>query len=144
HAIDWMAWLSGEKYTDVSAMLSRRENGGNGDMDIAAAAQFTMTNDVIATVTADMYRPSSAKTHGDDRVRVVGTKGIIEVMSGKATLISDDEGGLIELPDEPAGDIFEDFLDNLAGKSNHLTKESTVSSTYWALRADRQALSRLG
>ena len=144
HAIDWMAWLSGEKYTDVSAMLSRRENGGNGDMDIAAAAQFTMTNDVIATVTADMYRPSSAKTHGDDRVRVVGTKGIIEVMSGKATLISDEAGGLIELPDEPAGDIFEDFLDNLAGKSNHLTKESAVSSTYWALRADRQALSRLG
>ena len=143
HAIDWMAWLSGEKYTAVnSAAVSRLENGNNGDMDITSAAQFMMTNDVIATVTADMYRPMSAPTHGDDRVRVVGTKGIIEIMAGKATMISDDIPGVAELPNEPAGDIFEDFLSILRGEKNHLTKESCIDSTYWALAADKKACER--
>lgn len=143
HAIDWMKWLSGEHYTEVvGAALSRLDNGQNGDMDITSSAQFMMTNDVIATVTADMYRPMSAPTHGDDRVRVVGTKGIVEVTAGKATLISDEAGGVIELPNEPEGDIFEDFLAHLSGESNHLTKESCIESTYWALKADERAAER--
>ena len=143
HAIDWMKWLSGEHYTDLTgAAISRLDNGNNGDMDITSAAQFMMTNDVIATVTADMYRPMSAPTHGDDRVRVVGTKGIVEVTAGKATLITDPDG-VIELEDEPIGDIFEDFLAILAGKTNHLTKESCVESTFWALKADERARERL-
>lgn len=143
HAIDWMKWLSGEHYTDLTgAAISRLDNGGNGDMDITSAAQFMMTNDVIATVTADMYRPMSAPTHGDDRVRVVGTKGIVEVTAGKATLITDPDG-VIELGNEPSGDIFEDFLALLSGESNHLTKESCVESTFWALKADERARERL-
>lgn len=143
HAIDWMKWLSGEHYTDLTgAAISRLDNGDNGDMDITSAAQFMMTNDVIATVTADMYRPMSAPTHGDDRVRVVGTKGIVEVTAGKATLITDPDG-VIELENEPAGDIFEDFLARLSGETNHLTKESCIESTFWALKADERARERL-
>lgn len=142
HAIDWMKWLSGEHYTDlVGAAISRLDNGNNGDMDITSAAEFLMTNDVIATVTADMYRPMTAPTHGDDRVRVVGTQGIVEVTAGKATLISSSEG-VVELENEPAGNIFEDFLARLSGENNHLTKESCVESTFWALKADEFARKR--
>lgn len=142
HAIDWMKWLSGEHYTDlVGAAISRIDNGNNGDMDITSAAEFLMTNDVIATVTADMYRPMTAPTHGDDRVRVVGTQGIVEVTAGKATLISNSEG-VVELENEPAGNIFEDFLARLSGENNHLTKESCVESTFWALKADELARKR--
>lgn len=53
HAIDWMKWLSGENYVSADAAHSSRMNGGNGTMDITSAALFRMTNDVIATVTAD-------------------------------------------------------------------------------------------
>lgn len=144
HAIDWMKWISGENYTSLgSAFISRLENGGNGDMDITSAAQFLMTNDVIATVTADMYRPSIAPTHGDDRLRVVGTKGIVEITDGKAALISDVTNEVSILPNEPAGDIFEDFLEQISGKSNYLTKESCIESTYWALKADEAAVNNL-
>ncbi len=142
HAIDWMKWLSGEKYTElVGASISRLDNGNNGDMDITSAAQFIMTNDVISTVTADMYRPAGAATHGDDRVRIVGTKGIVEVTDGKVTLIAENEPAVV-LQNEPAGDIFDDFLDVLSGKSNHLTKSSCIESTYWALKADEAARKR--
>ncbi len=139
HAIDWMAWLSGEKYIDVFATHSCSDNGNNGDMDITAAVQFTMTNDVIATVTADMYRPSSASTHGDDRVRLVGTKGIIEVKGGRAVLLSDQCGGEKELCFVSNRDIFADFLDQINGIENDLTAESAIEATRWALLADMSA-----
>jgi len=136
HAIDWMQWLSGEAYTSVHAYHSCLDNRGNGDMDICASVQFMMTNEVIATVTADMYRPSSAATHGDDRVRVVGTEGILELMGGEVSLISDKEGGRITLALEPAGDIFVDFLENiLHGAPTELTADKIFEVTRWALMA---------
>ncbi len=138
HAIDWMAWLSGERYVSVSAMHSTRDNGGNGDMDITAAAQFMMTNDVIATVTADMYRPSAAPTHGDDRVRIVGTEGLIEIMNGHAKLISD-KCGESDLTCEVTRDIFADFIDRINGMENDLTAGSAIEITRWALLADLSA-----
>ncbi len=139
HAIDWAAWISGEKYIGVSAMHSQSDNGNNGDMDITASAQFMMTNDVIATVTADMYRPDSAQTHGDDRVRIVGTKGIVEVMNGCATLLSDECGGECELTFDDERNIFADFLDQINGVENDLTAASAIEATKWALRADQSA-----
>ena len=136
HAIDWMQWLSGESYTSVHAFHSCADNRGNGDMDITASAQFMMTGEVIAAVTADMFRPGSAATHGDDRVRVVGTEGILELMQGEVTLISDKEGGKIVLPLEPEGDIFVEFLENiLHGTKTDLTAENAFEVTRWALLA---------
>ncbi len=142
HAIDWMSWLSGEKYIDVSAVHSCSDNGNNGDMDITAAAQFFMTNDIIATVTADMYRPSIAATHGDDRVRIVGTEGIIEVKEGRAILLADKCGGEKKLFYDSKRDIFADFIDQINGIENDLTAESAIEATRWALRADQSACKR--
>lgn len=135
HAIDWMRWLSGEHYTNVTAAHSSHSNFGNGDMDITSSAQFMMTNEVIAAVTADMLRPASAPTHGDDRVRVVGTKGVIELESGIVTLINGEAAGVQTLQNEPAADIFDDFLDMLEGKENGLDSEGAIESTRWALAA---------
>jgi len=136
HAIDWMQWLSGESYMSVHAFHSGLHNRDNGEMDISSSAQFMMTNEVIAAVTADMYRPGSAATHGDDRVRVVGTEGILELMGGEVSLISDKEGGKIMLPLEPAGDIFVEFLENiLHGTETELTAEKGFEVTRWALMA---------
>lgn len=143
HAIDWMKWLSGEEYVSVSAAHSSRANGGNGDMDITSAALFKMTNDVIATVTADMFRPSSAKTHGDDRVRLVGTAGIIEITDGEVSLLSDGSGGRTVLQNLPPRDIFDEFLESLsdseAGAYSQLTSDE-IESTRWALLARDSAI----
>ena len=139
HAIDLMSFISGEKYTAVRAFHSCDDNGNYGDMDIIATAQFTMSNGALASVTADMYRPSTAKTHGDDRIRIVGTMGIIEVMNGKTVLISNESEEEIQLPLAPAKNIFDDFTDRIKGIDNDLTPESVFESTYWALEADRVA-----
>ncbi len=144
HAIDWMQWLSGEQYVSVHAAHSSHANLGNGDMDMTSCAMFGMTNEVIATVTADMLRPSSAATHGDDRCRLVGAEGILEITDGAVTLISDAAGGKVILPLLEARDIFADFLEQiLHGTPSDLTAENAFASTRWALKArdyaDRQA-----
>ncbi len=137
HAIDWMSWLSGEKYLSVSALTSNEENGENGDMDIIAAAHFEMTNGVIASLTADMYRPDAARTHGDDRVRIVGTKGVIEIRDSKVYLITGNEE--IELVLENEGDIFEYFVSNINLDEGRLLMETSVLSTFWAIAANESA-----
>ena len=104
HSIDWMTWLTGEKYISVSASHSNQFNSGNGDMEVTAAAVYEMTNGVIAAFNADMLRPASAPTHGDDRVRVIGTNGVLESINDKVTLNG------AEIPLLPAKNIFGEFL----------------------------------
>ena len=127
-----MAWLSGERYVGVASIHSSRANFGNGDMDITSAAMFRMTNDVIATVTADMLRPSVAKSHGDDRVRLVGTKGVLEIRDNVCELISDAEG-YVTLTGE-SGDIFAEFLD-MSRDENAALSADAIEITRWALLA---------
>ncbi|MBQ8510091.1 MAG: Gfo/Idh/MocA family oxidoreductase [Clostridia bacterium] len=136
HGIDWMRWFSGEHYTKVYAAHSSRENGGNGDMDITSFATYEMTNGVLATITADMFRPASAPSHGDDRVRLVGTKGILEITDGALTLLSDAAGGKVNVPLDPPKDIFADFLEELLhGVPCDCGAEASIESTRWALLA---------
>ncbi len=44
-----------------------------------------------AAITADFLRPSKAPTHGDDRLRVMGTEGYVEVRSGKCRICTNGE-----------------------------------------------------
>lgn len=102
HAIDWVAHFSGKRFLNATA----RSVGENPEM--AALCQFTLQDGVIANVNIDFYRPSGAPTHGDDRVRCVGTDGVIEVMGGKITLTTSDSTTTVE-PDG-APDLLGDFL----------------------------------
>ncbi len=103
HAIDWVAHFAGKKFLSATARCV-----GN-DPEMAALCQFQMEDDVIANVNIDFYRPTGASTHGDDRVRCVGTDGVIEVMGGKITLI--DRDGTHEIEPTAAPDLLGDFLD---------------------------------
>jgi len=123
HAVDWMTWLTGEKYISVSASHSNAFNSGNGDMEVTAAAVYEMTNGIIAAFNADMLRPVSAPTHGDDRVRIIGTDGVLESINGRVTLNGS------EIPLSPAKNIFDEFLNGNA----ELTAVDLFDSTYAAL-----------
>lgn len=103
HAIDWLSLFAGRRFLSTTA----RCVGENPEM--AALCQFQMDDGIIANVNIDFYRPTGAATHGDDRVRCVGTDGIIEVMGGIITLIDSDGTHKIEPSDAP--DLLGDFLD---------------------------------
>ncbi len=134
HAIDWILWLGGKKPLAVSAFQSSKCNGGNGDMEITSLMNLTLEDGVLASVTADMMRSPASPTHGDDRFRLVGTEGTLEVRQGRLWL-NDAEQELDE-----AGDIFEDMLLALTeGRPTDNTAEALFAATRTALLARQSA-----
>ncbi len=108
HGIDWIHRFAGKKFRTLSAYHTTACNGGNGTLEATAVCAYRLEDDVLATLSIDYLRPGGAETHGDDRTRIVGTKGVIEAMGGKVTLT--DERGTRELPLAEAPLIFPSLL----------------------------------
>ena len=79
----------------------------------------------------DYLRPGAAPTHGDDRVRIAGTAGVLEVMDGKSILIDSNGKQEIAVP-EPEREIFSDFVDSII---NHTEPLVSVDETIELARA---------
>lgn len=111
HAIDWVHWFSGQAFLSVDARHTTRANRDHGELEACAVAQFELAQDVFASVTMDYLRPATAPTHGDDRLRVVGTRGVVEVRDGQCYVIDETASGerRCEL-EKPDGTLFGDFL----------------------------------
>jgi len=103
HAIDWIHHFTGKRFLAVSTRVVGR------DPEMAALCQFEMEDGLISAINLDFYRPKQAPTHGDDRIRCVGTRGVLEVRGGEILLING-EGEQILRPTE-APELLEEFLD---------------------------------
>ena len=101
HAIDWIYYFSGKAFKSVSALHV-------GSPEMTALCQFEMEDGVISSANIDYLRPKEAPTHGDDRIRVAGTKGVIEVFQDRFVLIN--EMGTQEFTDLTAPKLAYEFL----------------------------------
>lgn len=110
HGLDWILDLTGAKVTAIAADTNNGFNSGNGDLEMTALCQLQLEGGILASVSADFFRPEGAPTHDDDRIRVVGTEGILEYMNGKVTLT--DKNGITELPLLESEDVFRLFLED--------------------------------
>jgi predicted dehydrogenase len=127
HGIDAIQYLCPQHFRSVFARHSNAENSGNGDLETTSICLFELDNNVLAHVNADYYRPASAITHGDDRIRVVGTEGVLEVIKNKVFLINmqnNDEQPQELVPQDQIPTIFGDFLQTLQGYSIGLLNAS--------------------
>ncbi len=109
HAIDWIQWFSGGKIVEVAARQTARGNRGHGELESSGACLLRLSNSGTGIVTFDYFRPRSAPTHGEDRLRVAGEKGVVEVAGGEATL-STDEAARRPLPKDEPVSIFQEFI----------------------------------
>lgn len=90
HAIDWIYHFANKPFCTVKALQW-------GKPEMAALCQFEMADGVMASANIDFLRPQTAPTHGDDRVRIAGTKGVLEVWADRLQLIGS-EGVVTEAP----------------------------------------------
>ncbi len=104
HAIDWISDFSGQHFQTVTA----QSVGKNPEM--AALCQFTLDGGIIASANIDFYRPASAPNHGDDRIRCVGTEGVLEVCNGTIFLMNGE--GMFEFHPDTAPELLTEFLDD--------------------------------
>ena len=67
--------------------------------------------------TADYLRPDQAPTHGDDRLRVIGSKGVLETrdLNSRVELITHEQGPR-DLPTPETVPLFADFIGCLRGQ----------------------------
>ena len=110
HAMDWVTQIGGSCRW-VQGMHSRQENRGHGELEVSSAALMELENGVIATVTADFFRPDGSARHDDDRLRVTGTKGMIEAYDGRVYLENEQPKRELVLPEAPAP--MAEFLDSI-------------------------------
>ena len=135
HAIDWVLHLGG-KVKSVSAVHTTVENRGHGDMESAGSVLLSLENGVIGTCDIDYLRPIGSARHDDDRLRVTGTKGMIEVIDGVVTLENDEKKRV--LPLEDGVNPFVRFINAIGMKEADALAETAFEDTRISLLA-RQA-----
>ena len=119
HGIDWMYGVCDTRFDTVYSKQSSLFNNDNGSLETTCTSTFfNKEKQIIGIATSDYYRPNGSKTHGDDRLRCVGTKGIIEVSNGIVTL-NDGVERVLETKKEKY--IFDEFLDAIEGKNTKRT-----------------------
>lgn len=135
HAIEWIQRIGGLVPVAATAYGSTACNAGNGTMEASTLCLFECEDGRMASVSADVMRPSSAPTHDDDRLRLVGSEGVLEVRGGRVYVI--DERGERELSlVHTDKELFEEFMLELLGEGRcRVTAEDTFSATHTALAA---------
>jgi len=117
HAFDWLHWILGDVFTEVMGREGATARPDYPACASQAAFVLTMQNGGAAALTFDYLRPQSAPSHGDERLRIAGSKGVVETVLAekKATLIA---GGRPprSLPTSPQVDVFTQFARSLRGE----------------------------
>ncbi len=112
HQLDLMHWVSGQRFSGVYSYEQNVQAPGYGEMENICGAVMHLENGGVATLSMDYHRPDSARTHGDDRLRVVGTKGILEYRLADGLMLLSENGSALEKPSlrQPPLPLFLDFL----------------------------------
>ena len=141
HAIDFMKYVSGVDYLQVSALQGNKAHPGYSGCEDFAGVLFQLKNGGTAICQMDFLRPDSAPTHGDDRLRIAGSDGVLEVLDsqGQITLLSAKGGRLPEnVPEAP--DLFGSFIASIRGAGNPLVSaEEALHITRVCLKAREAA-----
>jgi predicted dehydrogenase len=116
HALDMIHFTTGLLPVQVAALQRNQTHRSRPDCEDTCCGIFELEGGAQATVSVDYFRPMSAKTHGDDWVRIVGTDGIIEARASEesVTLLNDSEVPQSVPLDEPES-LFIPFIEGREG-----------------------------
>jgi predicted dehydrogenase len=149
HAIDAIRFVTGKKFFAATGRQANVSRPAYGTMEEYVTAMFELDGGATGIVHADYYRPDKTATHGDDRLRVAGTKGIIEVRAGRCLLLgaSGAEEDLTESVQPPP--MHAELLAAIRGESlDYFSTEASLEMAEILLHArdaaDQQAWVRWG
>ncbi|MFC1607925.1 Gfo/Idh/MocA family protein [Candidatus Latescibacterota bacterium] len=138
HCLDYIHYTTNLDYTDVAAFQSNLDHPDYkpGFQDNVGML-LKLSNGGTAMINLDYLRPETATTHGDDRLRIVGSEGVIEIKDSGARIeliSSTREAYDIPLPEGKS--LFADFIAELRGEGKHiLSPEEPFEMTRVALIA---------
>ncbi len=137
HALDCIRWTTGQEFTQVMAYQGNTGHPDLRDMEDNACLALRLSNGGSAAVRLDYCRPAAAPTHGDDRLRVAGNRGVIEwlYVADELTLITEEEGPrTVPLPERV--DQFANFVAAARGEAEcEVSAQDAMLITEVALKA---------
>lgn len=135
HVVDLLSFITGRDMTHASGFHANVGAPQIREMENTCAISYRLDNGGTADIRLDYLRPQTAPTHGDDRIRIAGTKGVIEYQQGKVTL-ADGDGPPREITERPqTRTLLPDFLDAVFnGGSPMLTQQELFRVSRIVLR----------
>ena len=120
HALDLVRWCAGVEFVQGMAYHSNAGHPDIREMEDNASVVVKLANGGTASARIDYCRPVAAPTHGDDRLRVAGTEGVVEVVdTGTKVVLMTHEQEPHEVP-LPAEDMFmADYVAAIKGEREH-------------------------
>ena len=121
HAVDYLRWATGLEVRKVSGFHSNLAHKEFPGVEDNASVVMELDGGATAAATLDFLRPKGAPTHGDDRLRIAGSEGILETIGadGQVDLLSEGEPRKVAL-ETPPRSLFADFVADLRGQGTHL------------------------
>lgn len=141
HMIDLMRWASGREYTEVFSLANHVGSPKDKAMENVTASVFGLDNGGAALLRMDYLRPETAPSHGDDRLRLAGTEGIVEYQAATGVTLITAHTKLHQVRDlPPEGSVFIDFLELVYnGKRPALSLADVYRTTEVTIAAQESA-----
>jgi predicted dehydrogenase len=133
HAIDWTYWMMGG-FENVFATHTTEGNMGYDACESSGVIAFKLKDCGQGCINFDFLK-AQKDTIPQDRCRIAGDKGVIEIYDRKAFIVTHDEE-LRELELKPEESFFKSFIESIQGKGECLLNaEDTFEVTRLALLA---------
>ena len=141
HAMDYIHFTAHLDFTEVAAFQGNKNHPDYPGCEDYAGVVLRLSNGGTAMVNLDYLRPEKAPTHGDDRLRIAGSEGVIELkdLATRVELITAGSEPInLALPEGTT--LIEDFVRELRGEGKHLlSQEEPFEMTRVALLAHQAA-----
>ena len=140
HSLDTIRWVTGLDFTHLAAFHGVIGRPEMGETENHASILARLSNGASVTARLDYLRPAAARTNSDDRLRIIGTKGVIEVNEGDEaiSLITGDKTERIQFGETE--NIFVEFVKFLrGGPVPRITADDSFYITEVVLRAREAA-----
>jgi predicted dehydrogenase len=141
HAFDWLHWILGDVFTEVIGREGTTARPDYPACGSQAAFVLTMRNGGVTSVTLDYLRPAAAPSHADERLRIAGSRGVIEtVLIEHKVMLTTADAQPRALLLEPQTDLFTQFARSLRGEAPPpLTLHEACRITEIAIKAQQAA-----
>ncbi len=139
HGIDVIPFATGRRFKKVTGVQGNLSRPGLGTFEDHVVALFQLDNGGSAVVHADFLRPAKSQTHGDDRLRLIGSKGQLEIRATRCLLTTHDQPETDITDRGTCKPMHVELLAALAGQSEKYGTASTLETAHILLQA-RDAL----
>ena len=142
HAVSFVRFTTGLDFAEIYCQDTKHGNPKPGDLRIASNVACRMNSGALCSMLVNYCNPHAIGFHGNDQLRVFGTKGMIELVDGfSRRMVATHEKAPREYPlGTPSHQYPQDLIDCiLDGTPTLLTQEDSFRNTQVVLAAQQSA-----